>query len=181
LPQPGPVLRNTLHGYSRGIEIFLQRRSANRLSGWVSYALGYSRYRDETTSLAFDGDFDQRHTANIYCSYRVTKALNVSSKFRYGSNFPAAGFLKFSGTRMFLSEERNKIRLPDYSRLDMRANYAFHFDRWKLTLYTELTNALNRKNVRYVDLDSVGSGGRVFFSKETLLPLLPAGGITVEF
>lgn len=181
LPVKGPVLRNSNAGYSRGIEIYLQRRSANRLAGWISYAYGHARYHDRTSGLAFDGDFDQRHTGNVYLSYRLTKALNVSSKFRYGSNFPAPGFLQFNGPLLFLSAQRNQTRLPDYSRLDARANYAFHLDRWKLTLYSEVTNVLNRKNVRYTELDSIGSGGRVLYSRESLLPLLPSAGITIEF
>jgi outer membrane receptor protein involved in Fe transport len=37
-PQLGSILVNSLDGYSRGLEISLQRRSANRLSGRISYA-----------------------------------------------------------------------------------------------------------------------------------------------
>ena len=181
LPQQGAVLRNTLAGYSRGVEIYLQRRSANRLAGWISYAIGYARYRDHASGLAFDGDFDQRHTASTYLSYRLTKALSVSSKFRYGSNFPVPRFVKFSGSRLFLSDQRSQVRLPGYSRLDARVHYAFHLERWKLTLYSEVTNVLNRRNVRFANLDSLGSGGRVLYSREYLLPFLPSAGITIEF
>ena len=180
-PQSGPVLRNTLSGYSRGVELYVQRRSANRLSGWVSYALGFSRFRDSSTQLAFDGDFDQRHTVNLYGSYRFTKALNLSAKFRYGSNFPAVGFYVFNGGKLFLSDKRNLTRLPAYSRLDVRANYAFHFDRWKLTLYTEVTNALARDNIRFTDLDRFNLAGQVFYGRESLLPFLPSAGIGIEF
>jgi hypothetical protein len=181
LPQKGPLLRNTLRGYSRGVEIYVQRRSANRLSGWISYALGYTRFRDEFAGLGFDGDYDQRHTASVYGSYRLSRSLNLSLKFRYGSNFPAVGFLTYSGASLFLAPDRNRVRLPQYSRLDLRANRAFHFDRWKLTLYTEVTNALKRKNVRFSDLDRVASNGRVQYFRENLLPLLPSAGIAVEF
>ena len=180
-PRSGPVLRNTLSGYSRGIEVYIQRRSANRLSGWVSYALGISRFRDSATQLVFDGDFDQRHTVNVYGSYRLTKALNLSAKFRYGSNFPAPGFYIFNAGTLFLTDKRNLTRLPAYSRLDVRANYAFHFDRWKLTLYTEITNALARDNVRFTDLDRYNLAGQVFYGRESLLPFLPSAGVSIEF
>lgn len=181
LPKPGPVLRNTLHGYSRGVEIYLQRRSANRLSGWISYALGYARFRDDFAGLAFDGDYDQRHTANVYGSYRISRSLNVSLKFRYGSGFPATGFLTYSGTALFLTPDRNRVRPPQYSRLDLRANRAFHFDRWKLTLYTEVANVLKRKNVRFSDTDRIAANGRVLYFRENLLPLLPSVGFGLEF
>jgi hypothetical protein len=181
LPRQGPVLRNTLRGYSRGIEIYLQRRSANRLSGWISYALGYARFRDDLTGLRFDGDFDQRHTTNIYGSYRISRSLNLSLKFRYGSAFPAPGFLAFSGTSLFLSPDRNRVRPPQYGRLDFRANRAFHFDTWKLTLYTEVANVLKRQNIRFADLDRINANGRVLYFRENLLPLLPSFGFGIEF
>jgi len=52
-PQPGPVLRNALDGYSRGIEISVQRRSANRFSGWVTYSRSYTKYWQPGTRLNF--------------------------------------------------------------------------------------------------------------------------------
>lgn len=163
------------------MEVYLQRRSANRLSGWISYAYGHARYRDTVTGLSFDGDFDQRHTVSVYGSYRLTKSLNLSSKFRYGSNFPIVGFYQFVEGRMFVSDQRNQLRIPAYSRLDIRVNNDFHFDRWKLTLYAEVMNVLGRANVRFSDLDSVGTNGRVFYSRDSLFPFLPIAGVTIEF
>jgi hypothetical protein len=180
-PVSGPVLRNTLRGYSRGVELYIQRRSANRLTGWISYAIGFAGFRDPLAQISFDGDFNQVHTASVYGSYRFTKALNLSAKFRFGSNFPAAGFYVFNGERLFLTNQRNLTRLPAYSRLDIRANYAFHFDRWKLTLHTEVTNVLARDNVRFTDLDRFNNAGQVFYGRESLLPFLPSAGIGIEF
>src|SRR4029077_4667477 len=116
--------------------------SVNKLSGWVSYSYGVARYREAATNLSFDGDYDQRHTFNAYATYRLRPSFNLSAKFRYGSNFPIVGFLKFDGTRLVLSDQRNQVRMPAYSRLDVRANKAFNFDRWKLTLYAEILNVL---------------------------------------
>ena len=182
-PTPlSPLQRNTLRGYSRGIELYVQRRSANRLTGWVSYAYGHARSRDVLSGLTFDGDFDQRHTVSVYGSYRITKSLNLSSKFRYGSNFPIVGFYEFRGEQMFLSTERNRARLTAYSRLDIRANNDFNFDRWKLTLYAEVMNVLGRENIRYSDLDDYNPRtGEVFFTRDSLFPFLPIAGLTIEF
>lgn len=182
LPQRGPVLENSVRGYSRGVEISLQRRSANRLSGWVSYAYSHSRLRDLSSNLHFDSDFDQRHTANVYGSYRLTSTLNASVKYRYGSNFPAPAFLSMADSRFFVSSEKNRVRLPAYSRLDLRVNKAFHYRRWKLTLYGEVTNVLGTKNYRYTDFNSFNfRTGQVFVSRDTLLPFLPVAGMTIEF
>src|SRR5262249_45055930 len=59
-------LQNNVRGHARGVEIFIQRRSVNKLSGWISYSYGVARYRDAATNLSFYGDYDQRHTFNVY-------------------------------------------------------------------------------------------------------------------
>jgi len=82
--------------------------------------------------------------------------------------------------RIVLSEQRNQLRVPAYSRLDIRANKAFNFDRWKLTLYGEVLNLLGRENIRYTsEMDTVN--GSLSISRDTMFPLLPIAGIRVEF
>jgi hypothetical protein len=106
--------------------------------------------------------------------------LNLSAKYRYGSNYPAAGFLTITGGPLRLNSERNRSHIPPYSRLDARANKAFNFDRWKLTLYGEVLNVLGRQNFRYViTTDTVNHF--VSFDREDLFPRLPIAGIRLEF
>jgi len=181
---PAPAVpgrfQNNLRGHARGVEIFIQRRSVNKLSGWVSYSYSVARYRDAATNLSFYGDYDQRHTSNVYATYRLRPSLNLSAKFRYGSNFPIAGFLKYDGGRLVLSDQRNQVRMPVYSRLDVRANKAFNFDRRKLTLYAEVLNVLARANNRYTTtVDTVN--GRLSINRDSMFPFLPIAGIRLEF
>jgi hypothetical protein len=173
-------LQNSLRGHARGVEMFVERRSVNKLSGWVSYGYGVARYRDAATNLSFYGDFDQRHTFNAYATYRVRPTLNVSWKYRYGSNFPAAAFLRISSDAVTLSDQQNGSRLPVYSRLDLRVNKAFNFSGWKLTVYGELLNALGHTNVRYeIAVDTVNRF--MAFDKTSMFPRLPIVGMRVEF
>lgn len=152
----------------------------NKLSGWVYYSYGVARYRDAATNLSFYGDYDQRHTFNVYATYRFRPSLNLSAKYRYGSNFPIAGFLRFEDSRVRLSDQRNLARIPTYSRLDIRANKSFNFDRWKLTLYGEVLNVVRHRNIRYTsDVDTVN--GRVSVSRDSMFPLLPIAGVRIEF
>ena len=152
----------------------------NKLSGWISYSYGVARYRDAATNLTFYGDYDQRNTFNAYATYRLKPSLNLSAKYRYGSNFPIAGFFQTENWRITLSDQRNELRLPVYSRLDVRANKSFNFDHWKLTLYGEVLNALKRENFRYTSrTDTVNT--RVAISKDSMFPLLPIAGLRIEF
>jgi outer membrane receptor for ferrienterochelin and colicin len=182
VPQPGAAFSNALHGPSRGVEVSLQRRSANGLSGWVSYAFGHARLRDDATGLEFDSDFDQRHTFNAYASLRVTNTLNLSTKYRYGSNLPIPGFYREEAGAFYLAEDRNRVRTPVYSRLDLRAARAFFYTRWKMTIYAEVSNVFDRDHYRYSgDGDIDLRTGQVFLERDKLFPILPAAGVTVEF
>jgi len=160
----------------------LQRRSANRLTGWVSYALGYARQRDGEAGIAFPADMEQRHTVNVYGSYRVRPTVNLSVKWLYGSGFPMPGFFRRAGATYFLSESRNAVRLDPYQRADLRINKAYVFDRWKLTLYGEVVNMLNRHNYRF---DSFGSyntrTAQASVYLDRMFPILPSAGVVLEF
>jgi len=179
---PQLPFRNSLSGHARGIELTFQRRSANRLSGWVTYSYARTRYQESPSGLSFAGDFDQRHTFSAYGSYRFTHTFNVSGQWRYGSGFPLPGFFRLQGPDMFLAGERNLLRLPSYSRVDVRANKAFLFEKWKLTLSAELLNVTNHKNFRLPVIDGINPiTGRVFHHFGEPMPVLPAVGVTIEF
>ena len=179
----GFPFQNSLRGYARGIEVSLQRRSANGLAGWISYSYSRTRLQDRLDGLSFVSDFDQRHTLNMYGSYRLTATFNMSAQWRYGSGLPWRGFLGQSGSDFFLGDERNTARLPYYSRVDLRANKAFLFKKWKLTLSGELLNVQNRKNVFDIRSDPVRikSRGRAFYGLTDLMPRLPSIGVAFDF
>jgi outer membrane receptor for ferrienterochelin and colicin len=173
--------QNALGGHARGVEFTLQRRSANKLSGWMSYAYSRTRVTDARDGLRFVSDSDQRHTINVYSSYRFGETWNISGAWRYGSGQPVPGFYRQVGSKYFLSNERNTARIPYYSRVDVRANKAFLFNKWKLTLSGEVINALNRNNVRFAGFNGFAFDGSVFGQLDRVLPILPSAGVVVEF
>ncbi len=173
--------RSALSGHARGVELTLQRRSANKLAGWISYAYSRSELSDVGTGLSFVSDTDQRHTVNVYGSYRFTETWNLSGAWRYGSGQPIPGFFRQVGPGYFLSSNRNRARLPYYSRADLRLSKAFLFKKWKLTVTGEVINAMNRNNVRYAGFDGFGFDGRVFGQLDRVLPILPSAGVVLEF
>ncbi len=179
---PGPIrFANALTGSSRGVELSLARSDPNGLSGWISYAYGRATYDDAITGESYWGDFDQRHTVNIYGQYRLTGRTNVSVKFRAGSNVPVAGYFVERDGGLFLSDQRNDVRLPTYARLDLRADRTFHFTRRRLTLYVEVLNVLDRTNLGPADGTVRVRTQEALGFVEQLFPLLPAAGFLIEF
>ena len=173
--------RNSLDGHARGFELTLQRRSANKLAGWISYSYLRTKLTDSQTGLSFVADNEQRHLLNTYASYRFTDTWNLSSVFRFGSGPPIPGFFRQAGDIFFLSDRRNEVRVPDYARLDVSVSKAFLFKRWKLTATGEVLNLLNRNNLRYAGFDNFDLSGRVFGQLDRVLPILPSAGVVIEF
>jgi hypothetical protein len=177
----GDAFQNSLSGHARGFELTVQRRSANKLAGWLSYAYSRTLLNDRRDGLSFVSDVDQRHTINAYGSYRITDTWNFSSEWRYGSGQPIPGFFRQAGADYFLSNQRNLTRQPSYNRIDARVSKAFLFKKWKLTVTGEVLNLLNRSNVRYAGFDGFLSNGRVVGQLDRVLPIVPSAGIVIEF
>ena len=173
--------QNSLNGHARGFEVAVQRRSANRLAGWISYAYTRTELTGARDALVFPSDTDQRHTVNAYANYRFNDTWNLSSELRYGSGQPIPGFFGQDAQGYFLTHDRNQTRVPFYNRVDVRLSKAFLFKRWKMTLTGEVLNVFNRNNVRYAGFDFFTGNGRVIGQLDRVLPILPSAGVVVEF
>lgn len=174
---PGSRWENRVDATSRGIEFLAQRRRPTGVSGWISYAHAITRDRDAITGERYYGDYDQRHTLNVYLSWRMSHRFGASVKYRYGSGFPVDGYYREGPENTdgeptyLLSPYRNVARYPAYSRLDARLQRSFIRGERRLTLFVEALNVLNRDN-----FGPAGPG-----HAETLFPLLPSAGLVVEF
>jgi hypothetical protein len=184
---------NALSGEARGVEVVARRDAADGFSGWAGYGFGRLRYTNTQTGERFWADADQRHTLSLYGNYRLSSRASLSARFRYGSNYPVTGYIGLppaslgtnpliDGRPLFSSlvSERNTLRLPAYSRLDVRADRAFNWSGRRLVLFVDVANVLNRTNLRNTSYD-VDRAGRVFETTESLMPIVPSGGFVFEF
>jgi carboxypeptidase family protein len=182
--------------YARGAQLILQRRSANRLSGWIGYTLMAARERQYKIavpyppySLFFDSGFyystleDQRHSLNLFATYRLRPTLNLSGKFLYGSGFPIpGGTFEQIGNGQFVPTGINTARLGLYQRLDARADKDWAFQRWKLTLYGEVLNLTNHYNGRFAYESGIDPNtGKVLVKTLQGLPITPTVGLAAQF
>ncbi len=175
-------LTNTLSGVTRGADFFLQRRTANGWTGWLSYTYGRSEMHDSVTGIYFPADQDQRHTVNAYASYRLRPTLNLSGKFSWGSGFPVPGFFSQQDGEYFLASERNLVRLPPYQRLDFRLNKSKSFEHAKMTFFVEAVNVLNHANYRFESYNGYDpTSGQAYISLSKMFPIFPSAGVTFEF
>lgn len=176
---------NTLTGDTSGVELVVERRSVGGLTGWLSYAWSDSQVSDPggngRRAETFAADYDQRHTVNTYVAYRWSGRTSLSARFRYGSNFPIVGYVGQDQLGYILTTRRNGTRLPDYARLDLRADRTFTYRKSRLTLFMEVVNATNRDNYRPNGWGVNTRTLRVNNPIEPVFPLLPVAGVLVEF
>jgi hypothetical protein len=167
--------------YSRGLQFLLQRRSENRLSGWLGYTLVYARSRNYEIPLPpplyplglstpyFPTLSDQRHTINLFASYRFRPTVRLSAKALYGSGFPVTPFIALIP------------RIGPYERLDLRADKSWSFPKWKLSLYGEVLNITNHNNRRFAAFIFDPTTGKTTLFTYDGLPITPTAGLAFDF
>ena len=180
-----PHWDNVLTGNTNGAEIVVERRAIGGFNGWLSYAWSDSRVEDAQRAghvdESYPADFDQRHTVNAFVGYRWSGRMSLSARYRYGSNFPIVGYVGEDAGGYVLSPQRNGVRIPAYSRLDLRAERTFTYRKSRLTLFMEAVNATNRENFRPNGYGINVVSRRVFSPIESVFPLLPVAGVLIEF
>lgn len=189
LPAQPQQTQRFAHERSSGLQLVLQRRSANRLSGWIGYTLVYARENSlyynpvtHSTSVSFtpyySGLEDQRHSLNAFGTYRLKPTVNLSGKFLYGSGFPiSSGYVvAANGTVQLLPVQRQS----PYLRVDLRTDKSWAWTRWKMTLYGEVLNLTNHSN-RIVTSQIFLSNGQLQTTTADALPITPTAGLALEF
>ncbi|HLO58997.1 MAG TPA: TonB-dependent receptor [Bacteroidales bacterium] len=143
-----------------GLEISLRKNE-----GKLQYSLGYtfSRIMQQSQSKFeieqinsgrwFPANFDSPHDLSVICSYLISRRLSFSGNYTLYSGrpitFPVAAYIFYDNKYVHYSE-RNKYRIPDYSRLDLSVTLNGNLRSHKITQpkWTfSIFNVLARKNV----------------------------------
>jgi hypothetical protein len=120
-------------GRSYGLEFYLRKRKG-RLSGWLSYTLSKTELKVENDDplLAinagewYPANYDKRHDISLVLNYQLTKKWDLGMNFTYQSGRPITppeGRFNFEDYSVPVYRSRNSLRIPDYHRLDLSANY----------------------------------------------------------
>ena len=180
-PMTQGLYRNSVQGFSRGLELIARADGRGPLSGWVSYTGALTRQTDVATGEVFWGDADRRHAFNAAGVFRLGHQTSIGGVLRAASGIPIPGYFSGSLGRLTVGNHRNDVRLPAYARVDARVQRTFLSSRSGVTVFGEVLNVLNRRNVGLADGSmQAGTGEAVGFSR----PLMSRGasaGIEVTF
>jgi hypothetical protein len=168
-------------GDSRGVEFFLREDWGEKFFGWISYAYSKTERFGPPTNDWYTYEYDQPNILTLVASYSITPPWSFGVKLHYNSG-PLVQTLEgryqdAQGIwRPVLSDTYNQ-RLDDYLRLDVRMDYSWRFEGWKLNAYIETLNLLNRANPEGVTYNKDYSKTEVVNN----LPRIPYFGLEVEF
>lgn len=167
-------------GVAKGIELLAQKK-AGKMTGWVSYTLGeveheFDVYGDEP----FPASHDVTHELKIVGMYKVGR-WSFGGTFVYATGRPYTAplgaytveLLDGETTDHFAVSDKNSLRLLDYHRLDLSANYDFNrFLGGKASLGLSLFNVYDRSNVWYKEYEVVD--GIILETDVNLLGMTPS-------
>ncbi len=131
-----PHTPNRINGYSYGAELFLKRAATERVSGWISYTLAWSRV-DRVASLPYTPTWDVRHVGNLVLQWNMGAGFSSGARWSIRSGKMHGDFLIDPTFRLARFEER----LPWFTRLDLEVAYGWHPSWGRMRVSLEWFNA----------------------------------------
>ena len=177
------VITNIGSGYSRGIELYIQKKMSDNFVGSLAYTYSVSKRKDSDNLPEYYFDFDQRHSFTLISGYKLSGNWRIGVKFQYSTGIPYTPIVStvLKNQNWYAVEgEKNSSRYPDYHKLDIRIDRNFQFNNWSLTAYIDIWNAYNRENIIYYNYN-VDENGKITCEESYDFPLLPILGISAQF
>ena len=137
-------------GRAQGLEFYVEKRFGER---WFAIAnLSFSKSRQGgLDGVLRPSSFDYNRIANFTGGYRLSRQWELSTRASYLSGRPYTPFdsrLSTTQSRAIFDLARvNGERLPDYFRIDLRADYRFTLKKMPVLLFVGAQNITGRKNV----------------------------------
>lgn len=167
---------NNAEAYSSGIEFLISRERDERFTGSLSYSYmtteGVSEYVDQRINYAqwgfplavkpFPLSWDQRHTVKADADLKLPWDIQANVIILYNSPRPFTYFPTRDG---FTPSDTSRVLVPNNARMqhvvffNTKLSRQFALDtekRYLLTIFADIRNLINRKNVRWYD-----SSGRI--------------------
>lgn len=170
-------------GKSYGAELFVQKKKG-RLTGMLGYTLSWSnRQFDELNNGAsFPYRYDRRHDFKIAMVYTLTKRIELSAAWVYGTGnaitMPIGFYRGPNGNDLTIYGERNGYRMPAYQRGDVSIKFTKIKKRWSSSWIVSVYNVYDRRNAFYIRNER-DYYGYTNFKQISLFPILPS--ISYEF
>jgi hypothetical protein len=191
-------------GTSYGLEVLFQKKQG-RTTGWLGYTLSWNnrQFSDINNGKQYPYKFDRRHDVELTVSHKITKNINLSGTWVYGTGnaitLTEATYVNGYNTYYWdgngdgtpeeyvdydythISGEKNAFRMPAYHRLDLGVEFLKkkkHGERaWNISVY----NVYNRKNPYFIFLGRDLQNDQKVYKQISLIPIIPSLSYRFKF
>jgi hypothetical protein len=171
-----PAPYRDLDTRNAGAELMVRGELTPSVGGWLSYSL--ARSERDFGFVELPGDFDQRHTLTVTGQWRHGRwLLGATGSLHTGRAMELPQTATCNGGTPITFTSVDALRRPPINgRIDLRAERAYQFADWRMSLYLEIQNAtLTKETVNY-EVDPLS--GRVV-PQTVFLPLAIVGAEVV--
>jgi hypothetical protein len=180
-------LTPTGRGRAYGFELFGQQKLTERIYFLGAYTLSWSEFTG-SDGVYKPSTWDRRHALDLTGGYRLGDVWEFGAKWRLLSGRADTPFdpvlspieFEITGRGVPDWDRIGTERTPVYSRLDVRVERRFFFQRWNARVYLDVQNILNQPNpvgYRYTS-DPAFEDNRRPIDGAGLLPTI---GFTIEW
>jgi outer membrane receptor for monomeric catechols len=184
-PITGTVFKNNNGtGRGRGLDLNLSKRLVDKFHAMIGYSWIEIKRNDHDGLGEYNFAFSQPHQFNLMLSYKVNTHWIFSMRYRYATGRPKDNYTihrnvlndinNFKYSKELIG--RNELRLPDFTSLDIRANYSFKFKTATLTIFIDIVNVMNKQIANSESFNYIT--GQNYFDG---LAIFPTGGLKFEF
>lgn len=168
-------------GWSYGTELMF-KKNTGKLTGWINYALGwnYRQFDQINEGKPFLATADRRHDLSAIAMYKLNDNWSLSATFVFATgsrlNLPRSWYVINEKVILEYSEY-NAFKMPNYSRLDVSANYKLKpFGKIRSELIFSIYNVYNRANPFqvYYSTNSNNKNYNYKIQMSYLIPILPS-------
>ncbi|MFQ5824705.1 MAG: TonB-dependent receptor plug domain-containing protein [bacterium] len=188
------IPHNTGLGVSEGVEFELNKSSSGRerLSGFISYSFGSSKYCEINSNKWVPFKFDQRHRLTLLANIRLWGNWRASFLWQVASGLPFTDIIGIRSNPTYLNDwdfvrgPQNEAKLPYFHRLDARLNYQHWVGNRLFSFYLDFINLTNRSNIYDIlwDKEYIEESKTILrvAKKRTIymLPFFPSFGVSFK-
>jgi len=141
---------DTGKAWTRGVELMVQKKLADKLYGLASLSIFRARYRD-VDGLWRDRKYDNQWICSFEGGYKPGHKWEFSLRWIVAGGGPYTP-LNIEASKQYhrMVQDENRIheaRTPDYHSMNIRIDRRFSFSSSNLIFYLSVWNAYNQKNV----------------------------------
>jgi hypothetical protein len=164
-------------GRTEGLELGVRRDRGRFQWGAALTALSAHATRD---GQEFARNADQDYRLDVSGRYLLGDRWEIASRYQRAAGLPYSAYVPL-GDGLREPGPLNAARLPDTSRLDVRATYERRWNLLRARFYVEVVNLLDEDNVRSRELKWNDNSESYQLHERTSLPRLPAFGIELTW